>query len=171
MMNEGDIILPVIALILAAIAVVADQFLKTLVVNQLKPVGTVTVIPNLLDLTYLQNSGAAFGILKDQIWLFIAITALISALIIFLLFTYQEHTFFSYAAAILIIAGGIGNLIDRVFYGYVVDYIHVSFFPPIFNFADCCVTVGCICFIIHILFFAERRRKSQYAVHHYHEKH
>jgi len=162
--------LPVIALILAAIAVVADQFLKTLVVNQLKPVGTVTVIPNVLKLEYLQNSGAAFGILQNQKWFFIVITVIISAAIIFALFTYQEHTFFSYAASALILAGGFGNSIDRLFYGYVVDYIHVLFFSPIFNFADCCVTVGCVFFIIHILFFAERRRKSQYAVHRYRQR-
>lgn len=162
--------MPVIALILAAIFVVADQFIKTMVVNQLQPVGSVTIIPGLLNLTFLKNSGAAFGILQNQIWLFAAITILLSAAIIFVLFAYQEHTFFSYAAAILIIAGGIGNLIDRLYYGYVIDYIHVSFFPPIFNFADCCVTVGCVCFILHILFFAERRNKGHHVEHHYHER-
>lgn len=162
--------MPVIALILAAIAVVADQFIKTLAINNLKPVGSVTVIPNFLRLEYLQNSGAAFGILQNKIWLFVAITVIISIAIIFALFTYQEHSFFSYAASILVLAGGYGNLIDRVFYGYVVDYIHVLFFPPIFNFADCCVTVGCIFFIIHILFFAERRRSSQYVEHHYRQR-
>jgi len=56
----------------------------------------------------------------------------------------------------LIVGGGIGNLIDRVRAGFVVDYISVSFFPPVFNFADCCVTVGTVFLIIHMLFFYER---------------
>lgn len=161
--------MPVIAILLAAVAVVIDQFLKVLVVNHLKPVGNITVMPKFLDFTYVENSGAAFGILKNQLWMLIAVTVLVSAVIMVFLFSYHRHTFFSYAASVLIIAGGIGNMIDRIFYGYVVDYIHVSFFSPVFNFADCCVTVGCVFLIIHVLFFADRKNKREY-VHHYRSK-
>ena len=57
----------------------------------------------------------------------------------------------------LILSGGIGNLIDRLVLGFVVDYIHVSFFPPVFNFADCCVVIGTVLVMVHVLFFSERR--------------
>lgn len=154
--------MPIVMIILSAVFVIIDQLIKVVVVDHLKPVGTVTLIPNILNLTFVQNPGAAFGMLKNQIWLLVAITVLVSAVIIFLLFAYQDHTFFSYAASVLIIAGGLGNMIDRVYYNYVVDYISFSFFPPVFNFADCCVTIGCVFLIIHIIFFAESRNKREY---------
>lgn len=147
-----------IALLLSVVVVAADQICKLLVVEYLKPVGTIPVIGGLLDLRYVENRGAAFSILQDQRWLFVIITSAVSALIIFALFRYKNHEFFSYAASVLIVGGGIGNLIDRVLYGYVVDYIRVSFFPAIFNFGDCCVTVGTLFLIIHVLFFAEDDR-------------
>jgi signal peptidase II len=153
--------LPIIALLLSAVLVAADQGIKFLVMQNLKPVGKITAIHGFLDFFYLENRGAAFGILQNQRWFFIIIIIAISAAIIIALFQYQNHEFFSYAASILIVGGGIGNLIDRIFRGYVVDYISVSFFPPIFNFADCCVTVGTVLLVIHILFFVEKDNGSE----------
>ncbi len=150
-----------IILILSAAAVAIDQILKTLVSQNLKPNGNVTAIPGLLNFIYLENRGAAFGILQNKQWFFVAATSIITIAIIILLFRYSHHNFFSYAAAALIIAGGLGNLIDRVRLGYVVDYISVSFFPPIFNFADICVTIGTVFLIIHLLFFAESDRGGE----------
>ena len=149
----------ILALVLIAAAVLADQLIKLLVVNQLKPVGSIEVIPGLLDFTYVQNYGAAFGILQNQKWFFIVATSLVSLVLIVLLFIYKNHNLLSYTASILIVGGGIGNLIDRIHLGFVVDYIHLSFFPPVFNFADCCVTVGTFLLIIHVVFFAESKAK------------
>lgn len=151
----------ILSLILAAVAALADQLIKRLVVAQLQPVGSVTAIPGLLDFTYLENRGAAFGMLQDQRWFFIVATGLITVLLIAGLFFYKKHSACSIAASILIIGGGVGNLIDRIFLGYVVDYIHVSFFPPIFNFADCCVTVGTVLLMVHILFFSETKSEKR----------
>lgn len=153
--------MPVIALFLAAAAVLADQLLKILVNTQLKPVGSpVEVIHNFFYLTYVENRGAAFGIFQNQRWFFILCTIIITAAIIIALFKYKGHEFFSWTACILIIAGGIGNLIDRVFIGYVTDYISFTIFPPVFNFADICVTVGTICLAIHIFFFFDKDHKN-----------
>ena len=81
-------------------------------------------------------------------WLLIILTiGLMAALLVFL-FRYKHHTWMSRTSCVLIIAGGIGNLIDRFIFGYVVDYIHVLFFPDVFNFADCCVVVGAILFAV-----------------------
>lgn len=148
--------MPVLALLLSAVLIAADQLFKMLVVQNVKPVGKIAVIPGIFDLFYLENRGAAFGMLQNQKCFFVLVTGTITLFIIFALFRYNNHEFFSYAASVLIIGGGIGNLIDRVRLSYVVDYLSFSFFPPIFNFADCCVTVGTVCLIIHFLFFAEK---------------
>lgn len=161
---KGGFALAVIALLLSAAAVVIDQALKSLVLQNLKPIGKITVIPGFLDFFYLENRGAAFGMLQNQRWFFIVMILVISAAIIIMLFRYTHHDFFSYAASILIVGGGIGNLIDRIRYGFVVDYISVSFFPPIFNFADCCVTVGAVCLIIHFLFTSGSDRKGEQVI-------
>jgi signal peptidase II len=153
--------LAIIALLLSATAIAVDQAIKMLVTTNLKLNEQVNVINGFFKLFYIQNNGAAFGMLQNQIWLFVLVTLCISAFIIVALFRYQNHEFFSYAASILIVGGGIGNLIDRVVRGYVIDYISISFFPWIFNFADCCVTVGTVFLIIHILFFTERDGKSE----------
>ncbi|WP_411677520.1 signal peptidase II [Caproicibacter sp.] len=147
--------MPFIILLLSVLVIAADQVLKLLVIQYLKPDGVKTIFDGLLSFVYVENRGAAFSILQNQRWLFIGITLVICILIIYALFRYGNHEFFSYAASALIVGGGIGNLIDRVLKGYVVDYIHVSFFPAIFNFGDCCVTVGTVFLMIHVLFFAD----------------
>mgnify|MGYP003275679189 CR=1 FL=1 len=158
-----DIIMAIISLVLIAVLTAVDQLIKYLVVNNLKPVGSVMLIPNLLEFRYLENSGASFGMLQGFAWAFAAMTVVISAVIIYLLFKYKHHNFFTYSAAVLIVAGGIGNLIDRIFYGYVVDFIHVMFFDYIFNFADCMVVTGVILFLIHIIFFMDKPQKKDAA--------
>ena len=109
------------------------------VITNLKPIGSVTCIPGLLEFRYLENNGAAFGFFAGLSWLLIILTIGLMAALLVLLFRYKHHTWMSRTSCVLIIAGGIGNLIDRFIFGYVVDYIHVLFFPYVFNFADCCV--------------------------------
>ena len=145
----------IIALLLSAAAVAIDQILKLLVTSNMQPNSGFTVINGFLSIFYIQNRGAAFGMLQNQRWFFIVATLTVSIVMIYALFKYKQHNFFSYAAVTLIVGGGFGNLIDRVLHSYVIDYIYVSFFPPIFNFADCCVTVGTVFLIIHILFYSD----------------
>lgn len=145
-----------VVLLVAAFLAAADQLLKMSVVSGVKPYGPVTLIPGLLTLEYTENLGAAFSMFSGARWFFVVITAAVCAFIIFALFRYENHSFFSLAASALIVGGGVGNMIDRILHEYVVDYIHVSFFPAIFNFGDCCVVVGVCFFIIHVLFFADR---------------
>jgi signal peptidase II len=144
----------IISLIAAGLLVVADQLIKVLVTAQLQPIGTVTIIPNLLDFTYTQNFGAAFSMLSGKTWFFIGATAVVSAALIVALFVYRRHNWLSYTASTMIVAGGVGNLIDRIFNSghYVTDYIHISFFPAIFNFADILVVVGVILLVIYVIF-------------------
>ena len=153
--------MPIIAFLLSVAAVAVDQTIKMLVLQNLKPVGKITAIPGFLDFFYLENRGAAFGMLQNQKWFFIVVVTVVCIAFLIGLFLYPHHEFFSYTASILIIGGGIGNLVDRIRLGYVIDYISVSFFSPIFNFADCCVTVGTVLLMIHLLFFAEKDRNVE----------
>ncbi len=150
----------VISIIAVAVLTACDQIFKYLVLNNLKPIGSVTLIPNLLEFKYIENSGAAFGVLQDYAWMFSILTMVMCVLIVVYMVKEKKHTFFSYAASIMVIAGGIGNLIDRIVLGYVVDFIHVMFFDYIFNFADCLVVVGVCLFIIHVLFFMDKPKKK-----------
>ena len=146
----------ILSLILIAVGVAADKAVKFLVVENLRPDGVLTAIPGLLDFVYVENTGAAFGIFGKYTWILSVVTAVLIVVVLFCLLFYRNHSFFSRTAGILIVAGGIGNLIDRIRLEYVIDYIRVSFFPPVFNLADCFVVVGVILFFIHILFFMDR---------------
>ncbi|MDP4120461.1 MAG: signal peptidase II, partial [Bacillota bacterium] len=102
-------------LLLAAMFAIADQIVKQLVISFVKPVYTVTVINGLFDLDYVQNRGAAFGILEQHRWIFISGT--IIAIILFVIFLFKTNIkskLFMLSAS-LIVGGGIGNLIDRIY--------------------------------------------------------
>ncbi len=155
-------LLGIFALIGAGVLIVIDQVIKFLATTYIKPLGTLEIVPGFLDFTYHGNDGAAFGILSSQTWIFVIITALVCVLLIAGLFVYKRHTTLSRLACALIIAGGMGNLIDRIFNnGYVIDYIHIQFFPPIFNFADCCVSIGVVLLFIYVIFSTDTLRKQK----------
>ncbi len=146
----------ILSLVLMVLGIAADQVIKYVVVENLKPDGVVTVIPGFLNFVYVENRGAAFGMLNGFTTALTIITTICIVAVLALMIFYQKHSFFSRAAAILIVSGGIGNLVDRFIQGYVVDYIQVSFFPPVFNLADCFVVIGVILFLIHFLFFMKK---------------
>ena len=153
--------MPVLALFLAATIVLTDQLLKLLVTVALKPIGSVTAIPHLLDLTYVENQGAAFGMMQNQRWFFIVMTSIVMIFFIYLMVSGRIHSKMLWAASILILGGGIGNLIDRIFLGYVIDYLQLSFFPPVCNFADYSITAGVVLLIVYIFFFSSAHEKKQ----------
>ena len=136
--------MPFIALLIGAVIVAADQIIKYFVVNNLKPLGSVSVIDNLFKLTYVENRGVAFGMFNDMRWFFVVLTSVLIAAIIIFMFIKRPGGKLFYIAAGLIIGGGIGNLIDRILYGYVIDYLSLSFFSPVCNFADYAITIGVV---------------------------
>ena len=147
--------MPFVALLIAAVIVLADQLIKFFVLNELKPIGTVKVIDGVFNLTYVENRGVAFGIFQDMRWVFVAVTCILLFLIIFYMFRKRPKGRLCYICAGMIIGGGVGNLIDRLVHGYVVDYLAVSFFPPVCNFADYCITIGVFILVIYIIFFSD----------------
>ena len=112
----------------------------------------------LFNFTYLENRGAAFGILQDRRILFLILTiAVVIGLVAYFIKTYKTNHKLLNIAYAMIISGAIGNFYDRLFQGYVVDFIEFAFFDfPIFNIADILVTGGAALLIIHMLFFEEK---------------
>ena len=127
--------------VLAAASIGVDQWTKWIVLEHLAPVHSMDFIPGFLRWVYVENRGAAFGMLQNQRWLFLIITVVMLVFCVRYLLRGCESKWMGFALT-LIIGGGIGNMIDRIFRGFVVDFISVSFFPPVFNVADICVVVG-----------------------------
>ncbi|MCD7776950.1 MAG: signal peptidase II, partial [Clostridiales bacterium] len=145
-----------VAILIFCFLVLEDVVLKHIVTVVLKPVGQVSVIDNFFYLTYVENKGMAFGLLSGGRWLFILFTVVVLA-VIFVFFV-RSRTVYTppvvKIAVILIAAGAVGNLIDRIRLGYVVDYLHFVFFGhsfAVFNFADILVTCGTALLCIYII--------------------
>ena len=133
----------------------ADQWTKYLVVQNIRLYDHVPAIPGLFRLTYVRNTGAAFSMLQNQQWLFLVIFLVLTAAIVYDFFKKSmPFTNFERWLIAAIYAGGLGNMIDRVRLGYVVDMIETTFIEfPVFNVADIFITCGCILMMIHLIFF------------------
>lgn len=134
-----------IILVLSTILVFIDQIIKYFVTNNLDLLSSIKVIPNFFSITYVRNTGAAFSILSGNRWFLVAIGVIVLFAIIIFVILDKKITKYDTISYSLIIAGSLGNLIDRVCYGSVVDYISFSLFKynaPIFNFADMCIVIG-----------------------------
>lgn len=151
-----------IALVIAAALVGVDQLIKVWAVNYLSTVDTMPLIPNILHLTYAENRGAAFSILQNRTtFLIIMSSILIVGFIVVMCMKKLKHPLLIFGAS-FIVAGGAGNLIDRIFRGFVVDYVDVrAIHFAIFNFADSCITIGVILLIIYILFFDKKEKVAK----------
>ncbi|MEG0371749.1 MAG: signal peptidase II [Clostridium sp.] len=118
------------------------------------------LVDGIFSLTYLENRGAAFGIFKDEKIILIGLTAIVIIALIIYLFKGKGITRPINIALILILGGAIGNLIDRVFLGYVIDFSHFYignvFDWPVFNIADTCVVIGTVLMAVSILFSKEK---------------
>ncbi len=142
----------ILAIVIAILLVVVDQLTKLYALNVVKPQGTITVMNNFYYFTYVENRGAAFGIMQNKQWFFVVVTLLIFVGFGYVLKKYKIEGKLFFAAVVLIFGGGVGNLIDRIFRGYVVDFLQFSFFSPVCNLADYFITVGAVMLIISVLF-------------------
>ena len=149
-------------LLLIALAVVLDQWTKALVVEHLKPIYTLPIIEDIFHFTSATNRGAAFSMLADHPWVFMLVSTIaIIGMLVYLFIGKNLTALVRYPLA-AVIGGGIGNMIDRVAVGYVVDFIDVRAINfAVFNVADCFVTVGAVLLFIGLLI--EFRREEQEA--------
>ena len=141
----------------AAGIVAADQWTKYLTVANIALYQDVEFIPGFLGLTYVQNTGAAFSAFEGQQWLFAIIFAAFTVAILWEYFKKpMGFSKFERWCIAAVYAGGLGNMIDRVRFGYVVDMIETLFMNfPVFNVADCFITCGCFALIISLFFNRE----------------
>ncbi len=138
--------------ILAVLLVIVDQLAKYLVRAHIPLGGSVPFLPGVLDFTYVQNTGAAFSVLREHTWLLTLISAVVVLVICYLVVKGFFTGVLGRISALLILAGGVGNLIDRAVFGYVTDMIRTLFMDfPVFNVADCCITIGVPLLAIYLL--------------------
>lgn len=139
--------------LLSILLILADQISKYYTLKMLKPIGTLEIIKGVFSLTYVENRGAAFGILQNARWIFIAATAIAIVCLIVYKCKYKPKGIIINTALLFILSGAVGNMIDRIWRGFVVDMLEVTFITyPVFNFADCLVVIGAILLAIYILF-------------------
>lgn len=139
-----------------------DQITKAIVRVYLKPKGEVPVIKNFFSFTYVENQGGAWGILHGKLWLFILITVAALGVLFYFFkdFDLKNNAVYSIGIALLI-AGTIGNFIDRIVLNYVTDFLDFIIFGydfPVFNVADICITCGVILLIIKIIFLSSTKQ-------------
>ena len=132
---------------LAFLVVILDQITKYLVSSYMSLSRSIPIIPKVVYLSYTQNTGAGFGILKGSNTLLIFTSLIIIGIIFFYFDKFLEEKL-TYIPIALIIGGAIGNLIDRIFLGHVVDFIYIRFWPA-FNVADSCISIGAVWLIIY----------------------
>jgi len=145
-------------MIIAAVIIIADQITKVIANSELVLYKAVAVMP-MFNLTLMYNEGAAFSFLSDaggwQRWFFTIISLVVSIVLIFWIKKLKPEEKFQAIAFSLILGGAVGNLIDRVRLGYVIDFIEIyynQFFWPAFNIADSAISIGVVILIIDTLF-------------------
>ena len=143
--------------------VAADQISKFLVVANIDLFEKVPFIPGLVRLTYTQNTGAAFSALEGMQWLFVVVFLALTAILLWEYFKGKmPFTAFERWSIVAIYGGGLGNVIDRVRLGYVVDMIETEFIEfPVFNVADCFITCGCIALLTSLILFNKKIWKDE----------
>lgn len=137
------------ASIMILLIVAFDQVTKRLAESALMGGKIVTLLPGAVQLRYARNTGMAFSLFSGARWVFVALTALVCAGVLFYMFRNKCRSLWGYWSLGVLVAGGLGNLIDRVLYGYVIDFIEPTFMQfAVFNIADCAVTCGGISFVL-----------------------
>lgn len=142
----------ILSIVLIILVVALDQISKYLSVLYLEPIGTFPIIKDVIHLSYVENRGAAFGILSEHRWVFMMISIIgIGALAVWLAVAKPKSKWMRFGVS-FVIGGGIGNMIDRIILGYVVDMIDCRFVNfYVFNIADSFVCIGCAMVFIALI--------------------
>lgn len=151
------------AVIIALVSL--DQIIKLLVDTMLRPIGEFTVIPNILKLRYLENDGAMMGFMDGKTTVMTVLSVICFIIVAILVFSGKIKNKVDYVSLVMICAGGFGNIIDRIFRGFVIDYIEVLFVDfYVFNFADCLITVSAFLLFfnqIYLIYKEQKEKKAQ----------
>lgn len=154
----------VISLVLIAALTAADQLIKFIVERDLQPIGSAEFIDGFIKWSYVRNTGAAFGSFSQSTAMLSVVTGAVILAGLILIVTKKIKSKFYLTCAVMIISGGLGNLIDRLVKGYVVDFIEVQFTDfAVFNFADILVTCGSIALMLYVIvdMLTERKKTGE----------
>lgn len=139
-----------------------DQLTKWIVLNTLTKVDTVALIDGIFHLTYCENRGAAFGIMQNRVWFFVVVTVAVFVAVIWYMIKYKPKNKWLNFSLTLLMGGALGNFVDRIFRGYVVDFLDFRLINfPIFNVADCFVVIGAILLAFYMIFSEYEKEKKQ----------
>ncbi len=145
-------LLPILAVVFL---ILLDQGTKLWALASLKPIHNMTLLEGIMDLTFVENRGVAFGMFSGQRWFILLLTGVIAVGLIWFYVTMpkKKEYFPLRVSLVLVLSGAVGNIIDRLFRGYVVDFFEFTFFEwPVFNVADIYVVVGVILLALMIIF-------------------
>lgn len=143
--------------VLALILVILDQVVKYLVLQNIPLGGHVPFIPYIVELTYVQNTGAAFSMMSEHTWILTVISLVMSVVLAVAIWKNFFRHWFGKLTLTLLLAGAVGNLIDRALRGFVVDMFNVLFMEfAVFNVADICVVVGGIAAAAYYLLLVDK---------------
>lgn len=153
-------------ILITILLIVIDQGVKFLVRANIPLGGHVSFLPHVLELTYVQNTGAAFSILSEHTWVLTLFSVIIVLIMVWALRRRVVTHPLGLIPCVMVIAGGLGNLIDRVFFGYVTDMFSTLFMNfAVFNVADICITVGGVWLAVYVLFFFDKLEVKKEANH------
>lgn len=149
--------------VLALLMFAADQWTKNWAAAALQGNAGITVVPGILNFVYVENRGIAFGMLKDMQPVLVPMSFAILVACVILAFHYHKKKKpVALTALTLVIAGAAGNLVDKIWKGYVVDFIYASFIDfPVFNLADIFICTGAVLFAVYILFLDKEERHNE----------
>ena len=146
---------------MVAVLLIADRFTKILAVEHLSDAGSIPFIPGILDFTLVYNEGVAFGLFTGANLVFVVVALLVSLSVITYLLYGRSHKLIEVVSLGLIVAGALGNLVDRIRISAVIDFIRTTFVEfPVFNIADSCVTIGCLMLMLYIIVLTRKNTKS-----------
>lgn len=151
-----------LSMIIIGLLVLVDQLTKVVIKLWLEPIGTASFIPHVVQFHYAENTGAAFSTFQNARWLFISLTSVACVVMLGMMLLGKIKSGVAYTALTLIVSGGLGNLIDRIFRGYVVDFVEPTFINfAIFNFADSLVSVGAVLLTGYLIYDIVQEAKKE----------
>lgn len=140
------------------IIAILDQAAKLFAAGLLPSVKTIPLIEDVFHLTYVENTGAGFGVFANHTWLLTVMTLLIIIFVVSYVVVKRPKNRVLITALSFMMGGAVGNMIDRIRLGYVIDFFDFTLIDfPVFNVADCFITVGAVIFAVYIIFFSDKK--------------
>lgn len=147
----------IVYMLSALLITLIDFLVKRSIIIYVKGASEISLLGGILKIVYSENKGAAFGIFNNNKYFLIIVSGLATILLLCLLFSRKVNNKIFFISCTFAIGGGIGNLLDRFIYGYVIDYIKLSFFPPVCNLSDYFITIGMVGIMFCIAFLGDKK--------------